>query len=92
MALNSGTTAIATTDDSAIAVLDTGSVMVSRVYVINEGAAPGFVSIDNGESWLRIPASGSRTIDISHSPRAVVVKVKRVASGANLGGIWANAD
>lgn len=85
--ITSGLTAQTTASDAAVVVLTvpTGYGNFDSVTVINEGTIVGFFSIDNGNTWARLPASASLTID-----RAPVLglQVKRVAGGSNLTGIW----
>lgn len=86
---SNGTTAIATTDDTAVSVFTSSSgYLVNQLTVINEGGVAGFFSDDGGTTWARLPATSSVTIKIT-PPKAVDVKVKRVASGSNLSGVYA---
>lgn len=64
--LSSGTTAVVTLGAAAvIAIAATKAYSYSRVTVINEGPVAGFVSIDNGDNWVRIPAAAAATAPIS---------------------------
>lgn len=92
--LDSGTTAIATSSDTAETVIANSSGVIIRhgVTVINEGAVAGFFSINNGNNWFRLPAGpASVTLEIDKLPFAPVVKVKRIASGSDVTGVYAFA-
>lgn len=90
--LTSGTAAISTTDDNPVTLIaNTGKLIASVVNVINEGAIPGFVSVDGGNSWARMPATSTRTFNVQHLPFGPVVKAKRVSGGANMTDLYADA-
>jgi hypothetical protein len=94
MKFSSGETAIATTDDNAVAVslLDkagnaiTTSVGCTRLFIINEGANPGFYSVNSGP-WCRLPAASSVTID--QPIPGPTLRVKRVSGGGDLASVFA---
>lgn len=89
MIQSSGTTAIATTDDNAVAVLaNANSDLASEITIIN-GAVDGFWSADGGATWMRLPANTSDTLNLRHCPIAAVVKIKRIAGGSNMTGVFA---
>jgi hypothetical protein len=89
---SSGETAISTSSDAEVTVLTLTQGGYTEVVITNEGTVAGFVSIDNGSTWMRLPAGpSSRTFSVRGMLR-MVVKVKRVASGSNLTGIWADAN
>ena len=88
--ITSGETAIATSGDTAVDVFTSptaGSTGYTQVVVINEGAVAGFFSIDGGTTWARLPASSSIICKPANAS-VPSLKVKRVASGTNLAGIW----
>ena len=88
---SSGTAAKATTDDNPVDVLTTrrGD---KKLFVVNEGSAPGFIQIGADDDWRRIPAGPtSRHYDISNLTDAVTVKAKRVAGGTNMSGVYADS-
>ena len=87
--ITSGETEKVTTSDAAVIALNAGPQIVRKIQIINEGDAPGFFQFD-GINWGRLPAKSS----VSLEPTASLtygVKVKRVAGGANLSGIYAYA-
>jgi hypothetical protein len=95
---SSGQTAKATTDDTAITVMDRAASGYDVVVnVLNYGTAAGLVSIDGGATWLNMPPSpdgispSSRTIDVTRSPANAKVMAKRFPGGANMTGLWADA-
>lgn len=94
---SSGTTAISTSSDAAVDVLTADSRYHDReVTVTNTGTAAGFVSINGGTTWFYLPpgitgAPVRRTFDLRHRPFSAHVQVKRIASGSNLSGIYADA-
>ncbi len=90
--VSSGTTAKATTSDTVVTLIaasgDAHPAMYENLDVINEGAAPGFVSVDGGSNWMRLPANGTlekRRIKID---RRIAVTIKRIAGGTNLSGVY----
>lgn len=91
--ISSGTTAVATTDDTAVTALaaDTSQAYLNEMVIINEGSAPGFFSIDGGTVWARLPA-GPSSVRIQQRQAYQGVKVKRVSGGTNLSGIYVWAD
>lgn len=90
--MDSGTTALATSSDTAITLIaNTTGVPVREITIVNEGAVAGFVSWDGGTTWRRMPAGpSSRTFNFHH-PVAAVVMAKRVAGGTDMTGLWADA-
>jgi len=92
-AVTSGVTGIATTDDTAVELIaaQSNAGEFHHARIINAGAAPGFVSLDEGTSWHYMPANYVLEFD-DILIRAVAVQVKRVASGTDLsdvyGSIW----
>jgi photosystem II stability/assembly factor-like uncharacterized protein len=91
--VSSGETAIATTSDTAVTALaaDTSQAYLTEVFIINEGTTPGFFSIDGGTTWARLPA-GPSSVRIALRQIYQGVKVKRVAGGSNLSGVYVWAD
>ena len=92
--ISSGTTAIATTDDTAVAALVNATGSFQKITIVNEGTAAGFYSPDGGGTWPRLPAapSGAATIiTFEQPPGPVNVLVKRIASGTDLSGIYVSA-
>jgi len=87
--VTSGTTAKATTADTAVEVIATqGPARTFRhARLINEGAVAGFWSADGGSTWSRLPAATVITDDDIYI-RDKAVQVKRVAGGSDLSGIW----
>ena len=90
---NSGETAYATVDDTAVPVTQILAGSYGQISVINEGAAPGFYSLDGGVagSWERLPASGSVTLTPAGRIRLTgtnPVQIKRVTGGTNLSGVY----
>ena len=89
---SSGETALATSDDTAVTAIQYPTAtqgwmrVMKNAVVTNEGSEAGFVSVDGGATWIRLPASYTlilRSIRISDS-----VLIKRVAGGANLSGVF----
>ena len=91
--LSSGETALATTSDTAVTAIaaDTTQNYLNELVIINEGTTPGFFSIDGGTTWARIPA-GPSSVRIATRQIYSGVKIKRVAGGSNLSGIWVWVD
>jgi hypothetical protein len=93
--ISSGETAISTSGDTAVTALTNtaGSGRKPYVDIINEGAAAGFYSIDSGGTYARLPAASAIHLDLKHNPLAegTTIKVKRVASGTDLSGVYVSA-
>jgi len=89
--LSSGTTAIATTDNSAVTLLAASETLHNHLTIINEGGVAGFFSIDGGTTWFRLPAGPSSISmdDVHLFDQAVTVK--RITDGSNLSGVYAFA-
>jgi hypothetical protein len=84
-------TAIATTDDTAV-VVNLGAVaQASNLRVVNEGSVVGWVSVDTGDTWHRLPTGVSLFQSLPPWSGTGNVMVKRVASGSNLAGIFVSA-
>jgi hypothetical protein len=82
---------LATSGDAAVDVFPAGTKLDGEVNLINEGAAPGFVTLDGGTSWCRVPAGPcSRTFSIRHLSGTANVKIKRVASGTDMSAVYAD--
>ena len=89
--LSSGETAKATTDDNPITLIDaTDQETIGHLTIINEGGVAGFFSVDGGETWLRLPANGARSLD-GLQVFNQAIQAKRVAGGSNLSGVYADA-
>lgn len=92
--ISNGINAIVTAGDAAVYVFTTPSpptgLSYSQLAIINEGSVAGFFSIDGGTTWARLPATSSVVIPISTN--APSLKVKRIASGTDLAGIWGWAN
>lgn len=86
--ISSGVTATATSGDTAVTLFDCAGTAVFRVTVVNEGGVAGFFSIDGGTTWARLPATSSVTVPIPEKPRSIICKVKRIAGGSNLSGVY----
>lgn len=92
--LSSGTTAVSTSSDTAVTAIASSTNMLSCcVVIVNEGAAPGFWSLDN-VTWQRLPAGPtSVTHPIGNLPRVNGgVYVKRVSGGSDLSGVYVWAE
>ncbi len=95
--ITSGTTAKATVSDTAVAVLSStpGTNRVFEVTLINDNAVAGFYTLNGGDSvpiWARLPAGPCAiTLDLRGATVDLDLRVKRVASGTDLGGVWASA-
>ena len=84
---SSGTTAIATTTDSAVvAITPNDDHVEDHCQIINEGEAPGFMSFDGGTSWARMPGEYQHTFDDLNGRSGV--QVKRVAGGTDLSDVF----
>lgn len=91
--LTSGETAKATNGDAAVSLIaNEGGAVVRSVTVINESAVGGFFTVDGGNTWPRLPANSAPTVDLSESPKAVNVQVKREPGAADLTKVWAWAE
>jgi hypothetical protein len=97
--LSSGTTAQATTSDTAVTVIAASDAKINRVTFINEGTVAGFGSPDAGVTWVRIPAAAaatspiSVTVDFRESPKKNAgIQIKRIASGSNMSGVYVYAS
>ncbi len=89
----SGTTAISTSSDAEVTALalEPGG-DVTQVTIINEGSVAGFFQVNadgaTGE-WCRLPAGPSAVTNTYNEPLSgISIKVKRVAGGSNLSGIY----
>lgn len=96
MVLSSGEAAITTATDAPVTAIANGAQDdFIQVTAVNEGTVRGWVSVDNGNTWLYMPAAAdathpaSRTIELSQ-PYPVIVKFKRIAGGTNLSGLYAD--
>ncbi len=91
--LSSGVTGLDTSSDSAITLIANSSgILVRDVTVFNSGTVAGFISIDAGTTWIYMPAGpSSRTFNLRHNPNNCVVQAKRIASGSNMTGLFADA-
>ncbi len=92
--ISSGLTAIVTTGPAALPLFAmTAGDSYNRLTVINEGAVAGFVSIDGGSTWARVPAGASAA-----SPSKITIRersnsaplLKRDGS-SDMGGVFAFA-
>lgn len=94
MALTSGETAVSTSSDTAVQLIAATRNMLANLTVINEGGAAGFISIDGGTTFpYRLPAGpSSRSIQFSNAIRNLGIYVKRVSGGADLSGIYGDAE
>lgn len=91
----SGTTAIATSGAASVVLIPVSpGDSFNRLVVTNEGTVAGLVSIDNGVTWMRLPAAATgnypgqiEVFEQSSSP----VLLKRPA-GTDVTGVWAYAS
>lgn len=94
---SSGTTALQTNGDDAVTLIaNVDSERLRTFTIVNTGTAPGFVSYDNGEHWLYMPAAADATHPAARRdelPDAIsaVVLAKRVAGGDDMTGLYADA-
>jgi hypothetical protein len=88
--ISSGTTASFTSDDTAITLLAASAYSYTQLVILNESGIAGFFSIDGGTTWARW-ADGAKALTIPLTERSQAIKFKRVASGANVTGLWAFA-
>lgn len=95
MFVSSGTTAIATTADTAVEAIAAASAIGARnVRAVNEGTVAGFISFNGGGVWHRLPpgATGIPYVtDFQNVPVSGAIQVKRIASGSNLAGVYVSA-
>ena len=80
---------IATTTDAAVVAIakaDMGGLTARHISVINEGADPGFFSIDGGNTFRRIPGNTGRQMD-GVSIQADI-SIKRPAGGSNMAAVY----
>jgi hypothetical protein len=98
----SGLAAIVSTTDAAVEVplsrksVLLGSTPVHELRIVNEGTVAGFFSIDGGTTWSRMSGTptgqASNTITVQFAGRQVIsLYVKRIASGTDIGSIYAYA-
>jgi len=90
---SSGTTAITTSSDTAVEAIAAASIGAGHywMYVLNTGAAGGFVSWDAANAvWYAMPATTGFIIPDADVSGAV--QVKRIASGSNLAGVYIGAE
>lgn len=76
---------IATTDNDAVVVFteaDIGGQKPRHIGILNEGAEPGFFSIDGGRNFRRIPALSGRQLDGIGIQGDI--QIQRVFDGANM--------
>ena len=90
-----GLTAVATVSDTAVDALVVTGGRVNQVTIINEGSVAGFFQV-NGDGtegdWCRLPAGPSAvTNTYKETISSLTVKVKRIASGSNLAGVFVSA-
>lgn len=92
--LNSGTTAVATNGTAAATlILVANPVTVNGISVVNEGSVAGFFSVDNGASWRRLPAQGSRTLPVHNAQLYISgnILIKRDPSASSdMSGVYAD--
>lgn len=89
--ISSGTTALATSGDTAVELLPaTGAGFYSKLVIINESGTAGFFSLDGGLTWARWPTS-FKTLELDTPVRNQSIKFKRVASGTDVTGLYAFA-
>ncbi len=92
--LSSGITPITTSGPAVVPLFSTvAGDSFSRLVVINEGTAPGFVSIDGGNTWARVPAGASAA-----SPAIITIRERSNSApllkrdgGSDMGGVFAFA-
>ncbi len=80
---------IATTTDAAvvgIAKADMGGLTARHISVINEGADPGFFSLDGGTTLRRIPGNTGRQMDGVSLQDDIVIQ--RPAGGSNMADVY----
>lgn len=88
--MTSGTTPISTTGATPVTLLSAAPGYSLRVTIINEGAVPGFVSLDGGTTWRRMPATASgASRSFAWNGKAAVMA--KVLSGSEMTGLYADA-
>lgn len=92
---SSGVTGISTSGDAAVPVLARGQNLDNFVRVTNASLVAGFVSLDGGATWKYLPpgqAGAPYTIvfDLRRQPRYADVQLKRIASGTDVTGVYAD--
>jgi hypothetical protein len=97
--LSSGTTAQATTSDTAVTVIAASDAKINRVTFINEGTVAGFGSIDGVSHGCasplppQPPRPSRSPIDFRESPKKNPgIQIKRIASGSNMSGVYVYAS
>jgi hypothetical protein len=86
-----GTTAVATTSDTAVEALAANATdTYLHVRIANGGTAAGFYSIDGGTTWTYLPA-GASVHDWGVRIVNKAIQVKRIPSGSDLASIYVSA-
>lgn len=87
--ITTGDTAIEATTDAPVVAISMPSNGYFRnmkeLYIVNDGAGDGFVSID-GVTWIRIPAQSSRQFRGLRCTDDI--RIKRVAGGTDMTGVY----
>ncbi len=88
---SSGEVAVSTSDDfpnTLVTVVDAPP-KFTHVVIINEGANPGFFSVDGGVVWSRIPGEFVQFLDNVRQMGNIMIK--RPAGGPDMSGVYAYA-
>jgi hypothetical protein len=89
--VSSEETALATNGNAAVVAMPGKSTICHSMRIVNGGAAPGFYRRGGGQ-WAYLPANTVLSDDSQRTPfRADSVEIKRVAGGADLGGVFVSA-
>lgn len=85
--ITSGVTPKATVDNNAIILIAGQETLHQHVLVVNEGVEDGFLSVDGGISFARLPKQSSVAFDgVSVGSRDIMVK--RIFDGNNVTGLF----
>lgn len=87
---SSGETGLTTNSDTAVTAIAMPANgffrNIKNAMITNEGGVAGFVSIDNGITWVRLPAS--TTIYMRSIITGGSIMIKRVSGGSDLSGVF----
>jgi hypothetical protein len=87
------TTAVATTGNDPVNLLaNPDGTILRRIHIINTGTVAGYFSLDGGNTWAYLPAGHTDrpyelVIELLQGTNSTI-KVKRVADGNNLEGVY----
>lgn len=88
--LTSGTTAIATTSNTAVSAIAASELgRIQTVRISNEGVVVGWFSIDGGTTYHRLTLGVMQLDGLLVLNKAIMVK--RVAGGTNLSDVYVDA-